>query len=75
MLLLKRDKDAKTIEIGTIEYDGGWKFGFEGYDELKEWLRQGVEFEGKLLKGKALFDKLPFIIRGDRIWVSAHGTA
>jgi hypothetical protein len=72
MKLFKRDKDAKTVEIGTVEYNKGWKFGFEGYEGLKDWLRGGVQFQGKTLKDKALFDKLPFVLRGDRLWVAAN---
>ena len=70
MTLFKRDADAKTIEIGSIEYDGEWKFDFDGYEALKGWLKKGVRFEDVLLEGKKLFEKLPFILRGDRLWVA-----
>ena len=70
MTLFKRDSDAKTIEIGTIEYDNGWKFNFEGFEGLKDRLMKGIQFEGKLLKGKRLFNKLPYVLRGDRLWVA-----
>ena len=72
MVLFKRDADASTVEIGVIEYDNGWKFGFDGFDGLKDRLKKGVQFEGKLLKGKRLFNKLPCVLRGDRLWVAAQ---
>ncbi len=70
MILFKRDENAKTVEIGLIEYNGDWKFGFDGYDNLKDWLRKGAMFGGVLLEGRKLFDRLPYVLRGDRLWVA-----
>lgn len=68
MKLIRRDSDANVIEIGTIEYDGQWKFAGHVSEGLQQWLKRGIEFGGKMLTDKALFDKLPFILSGDRLW-------
>lgn len=70
MKLFRRDKEANVIEMGTVEFDGRFKFSFKD-GGLKDWLERGVEFGGKMLTGQALFNKLPFILRGDRLWAVA----
>ena len=69
MKLFRRDSEANVIEMGTVEFIDG-KLKFSGFKDsfLLKWLQGGVWFGGELLSGKALFDKLPLVLSGDRLW-------
>ena len=71
MKLFQRDSNANVIEIGTVTLAGD-KLKFSDFkdDGLRKWLQRGIEFGGELLTGKSLYDKLPVILRGDRLWAA-----
>ncbi len=71
MKLFRRDTNANVIEIGIVTLVGDdLKFSDFKDDGLRKWLQRGIEFRSELLTGKSLYDKLPIILRGDRLWAA-----
>ena len=71
MKLFQRDANANVIEIGIVTLEGN-KLKFSDFkdESLRKWLQRGIEFGGELLTGRSLYDKLPVILRGDRLWAA-----
>ena len=71
-----RDKDAEVYLVGKVTWDAKKKMmQYESFDEEHEGiiigLEQGMSLGGGVLKGKELYDNLPYVLRGIRLWAVA----
>ena len=73
MKIYKRDSKGNVKIVGRVILKGS-KLSFSDFRDakLEERLQKGIEFRGQFFKGRALYNQLPIIFRGDRLWAAAN---